>query len=143
MKTILFPLHQRLARNFLREQLPVFGLDVPVVTKNPSSLPKEWIKLRSQGGPRDLVEWRAMLDIYVYSKDEVKAEGIANTVHSLMLDAPGVLIKTPEYSEPYPWIRLARHISGPTSLNPDDDLPHLEPFRIVSVWHILPIPRQE
>jgi len=81
-----------------------------------------------------------MIDTYVYATDEVVAEGNANLVHSLMLDVPGVGITVPEYAGPYPWVRKAQHISGPTSLEPDEDLPNLEVYRIVTTWHVLPIP---
>lgn len=81
-----------------------------------------------------------MLDTYIYTMDEVVAEENSNLVHSLLLDVPGVGITVPEYAGPYPWVRRARHISGPTSLDPDEDLPNLEVYRIVTTWHVLPIP---
>jgi len=82
-----------------------------------------------------------MLNVYVYSTDEVIAEENSNLIHALMLDAPGVAIAIPEWPEPLSWIRQARHISGPRSLDPDVDLPNLEVYRIVTTWHVLPIPK--
>ena len=81
-----------------------------------------------------------MLDTFVYSTDEVVAEENSNLVHSLMLDVAGVGITVPEYAGPYPWVRKAIHVSGPRSLEPDVDLPNLEVYRIVTTWHVLPIP---
>lgn len=141
MDTVLFPRVQRLAREFLRTQLAARGKDQPVSTKNPSKLPSQWIRLESEGGPRSLWEWQVMLNVYVYSTDEVIAEENSNLIHSLMLDAPGVAIAIPEWPEPLSWIRQARHISGPRSLDPDVDLPNLEVYRIVTTWHVLPIPK--
>ncbi len=140
METILFPRVQRLAREYLRTQLAARGKAQPVSTKNPPTLPAQWIRLRVQGGPRNMVEWRVMLDTFVYATDETVAEGNAILVHSLMLDATGVGIAIPEYNGAYPWVRLTRHISGPSSLEPDEVLPNLEVFRIVTTWHVLPIP---
>lgn len=140
MKTILFPRVQRLAREYLLQELPAHGKAQPVGTKNPQTLPAQWIRLRAQGGPRNMVEWRCMVDTFIYATDEVIAEGTANLVHSLMLDVPGVAITIPEYPEAYPWVRMTRHISGPSSLEPDVVLPNLEVFRVVTTWHVLPIP---
>ena len=86
-------------------------------------------------------EWQVMLDTLVYATDEVIAEENSNLVHSLMLDVPGVAIAVPEWPEPFAWIRRARHVSGPVSLDPDEDLPNLEVYRIVTTWHVLPIPK--
>lgn len=141
METILFPRVQRLAKSYLEAQLPTHGQAQPVSTKNPSSLPNKWIRLRAQGGPRSFVEWRVMLDTYIYATDETVAEGNANLIHSLMLDVPGVGITVPEYAGAYPWVRRTQHISGPSSLDPDEDLPNLEVFRVVTTWHVLPIPK--
>lgn len=140
METVLFPRVQRLAREFLQTQLAARGKAQPVGTKNPSKLPAQWIRLRSEGGPRSLTEWRVMLDTFVYATDEVVAEENSNLIHSLMLDVPGVGITVPEFAGPFPWVRMARHVSGPTSLEPDVDLPNLEVYRIVTTWHVLPIP---
>ncbi len=57
-----------------------------------------------------------------------------------MLDAAGVpILMEDDHPEPYQWIRKAQHISGPSPVK-DDDLPDLDVFRIVVVWHVLPIP---
>jgi len=81
-----------------------------------------------------------MINLYLYNRsDETELERDANLVHSLMLDAAGVDIQAFEYPEPYPWIRKAQHISGPSPVK-DDDLPDLDVFRIVTIWHVLPIP---
>lgn len=140
MEVILFPRVQRLAREFLRTQLAARGKTQPVSTKNPSTLPAQWIRLRTEGGPRSMTEWRVMMETFVYATDEVIAEENSNLVHALMLDVPGVAIAIPEYPGPFPWVRMARHVSGPTSLEPDEDLPNLEVYRIVTTWHVLPIP---
>jgi hypothetical protein len=142
METILFPRVQRLAREYLLTQLAARGKAQFVGTKNPRELPSEWIRLRSQGGPRSFTEWRVMLDTYIYTTDEVVAEENSNLVQSLLLDVPGVGIVVPEYPGPYPWVRMARYVSGPTSLDPDEDLPNLEVYRIVTTWHVLPIPKE-
>lgn len=81
-----------------------------------------------------------MLNVFVCAKDEVVAEENSNLIHSLMLQVPGVAILVPDYVSPYPWIRLARHISGPTLLDSDEDLPSVSVYRSVCTWHILPIP---
>jgi hypothetical protein len=141
METVLFPRVQRLARQFLRTELTARGKSQTVSTKNPRELPAQWIRLESEGGPRSLWEWQVTLNTYVYSTDEVVAEENSNLVHSLMLDVPGVAIAIPEYPEAFPWIRRARHISGPRQLMPDVDLPNLEVYRIVTTWHVLPIPK--
>lgn len=143
METVLFPRVQRLAREYLRTQLTAFGKTQPVSTKNPDDdeLPPYWIRLRTEGGPRDLWEWRVMLDSFIYATDEVVAEENSNLVHALMLDVPGVGIAVPEYAGSYPWVRKAKHVSGPTSLEPDVDLPNLEVYRVVTTWHVLPIPK--
>jgi hypothetical protein len=140
MELVLFPRVQRLAKTLLEAQLTAQGKTQPVSTKNPSTLVPEWIRLRSAGGPRSLWEWRCMLEVFIYATDEVVAEGNSNLVHSIMLDAPGVAIEVPDYSGPYPWIRKAVHVSGPTLVEPDVDLPQLEVFRVVTTWHVLPIP---
>lgn len=140
METVLFPRVQRLAREYLRTQLAAHGESQHVGTKNPTEEDR-WIRLRSQGGNRTLYEWRVMLDTFIYAKDEVAIEGTANLVHSLMLDVPGVEIAIPEYPEPLAWVRRAQHISGPASLEPDEDLPDWEVFRVVTTWHVLPIPK--
>lgn len=140
MDTVLFPPVQKLARDFLTAQLTERGKTMPVGTKNPSSLPVKWVRLESQGGDRDLWEWRPMINIYVYNRqDEVGHEGDSNLVHSLLLDAAGVDMLSPEYPEPYKWVRKTQHISGPTPVK-DDELPDLDIFRIVVIWHVLPIP---
>lgn len=141
METILFPRVQRLARVFLQTQLEARGKTQPVGTKNPSKLPSQWIRLKSDGGPRSMTEWRVMLETFVYATDEVVAEENSNLVHALMLDVPGVAIAAPEFPEAFPWVRMARHVSGPSSLEPDVDLPNLEVYRIVTTWHVLPIPK--
>jgi hypothetical protein len=141
METVLFPRVQRLAREYLLTQLAAHGKAQSVGTKNPPQLPNQWIRLRSQGGARNMWEWCVMVDTLIYATDEVVAEGNANLVHSLMLDVPGVKIAIPEYPEPYPWVRMTRHISGPSSLEPDVVLPNLEVFRVVTTWHVLPIPK--
>jgi len=82
-----------------------------------------------------------MLEAFVYATDEVVAEENSNLVHALMLDVPGVDIAIPEYPNAFPWIRKAQHVSGPTPLEPDVDLPNLEVYRIVTTWHVLPIPK--
>ncbi|AZS06578.1 hypothetical protein SEA_JACOREN57_11 [Mycobacterium phage JacoRen57] len=143
METVLFPRAQRLARAYLLTQLAERGLSQHVGTKDPDGdMPDQWIRLRMQGGPKTLYEWRVMIDTYCYATDEVVAEGNANLVHSLMLDVPGVAIAVPDWPEPFPWVRLARHISGPTALDSEEDLPNLEVFRIVTTWHVLPIPQR-
>lgn len=141
METVLFPRVQRLAREFLRTQLAAHGVPQTVSTKNPGQLPSRWIRLESEGGPRSFWEWQVTLNTYVYVTDEVEAESTSNLVHSLMLDVPGVAIAIPEWPEPYPWIRRARHINGPKALTPDEDLPNLEVYRIVTTWHVLPVPK--
>jgi hypothetical protein len=78
-----------------------------------------------------------MVDTFIYATDEVAVEGTANLVHALMLDVPGVGITVPEYDGAYPWVRMTRHISGPSSLEPDVVLPNLEVFRVVTTWHDL------
>jgi hypothetical protein len=140
MDLVVFPRAQRLAKTLLEAQLTAQGKTQPIVTKNPSTIVPEWIRLRSAGGPRDLWEWRVMLEVFIYASDETVAEGNSNLVHSIMLDAAGVGIEVPEYPEAYPWIRKAVHISGPTPLESDEDLPQLEVFRVVTTWHVLPIP---
>lgn len=87
-----------------------------------------------------MFEWQVTLNTFVYADDETVAEENAVLVHSLMLDVPGVAIAAPEHDEAFPWVRLSRHISGPTPINSDVDLPNLEVYRIVTSWHILPIP---
>ncbi|UOW93081.1 tail terminator [Mycobacterium phage NoShow] len=141
METVLFPRVQRLAREFLRTQLAEHGVPQTVSTKNPDQLPNRWIRLETEGGPRSLWEWQVTLNTFVYVTDEVEAEGTSNLVHSLMLDVPGVAIKIPEWPDPFPWIRRARHVNGPKALEPDVDLPNLEVYRIVTTWHVLPIPK--
>lgn len=141
METVVYPRVQRLAREFLRTQLAEWGKQQSVSTKNPDELPSQWIRLESEGGPRSLWEWQVTLNTYVYSTDEVVAEENSNLVHSLLLDVPGVAITIPEWPEPYPWVRKARHINGPKALQPDVDLPNLEVYRIVTTWHVLPIPK--
>lgn len=141
MRTIRFPRVQRLAKAYLDAELPGQGLaGVPVSTKNPNDLPENWIRLRSQGGPQDLHQWRCMLDIFICGKDETVVEGNANLVHSMMLQVPGVGITVPEFDGPYPWVRLARHTSGPSLLDPEEELPEVEVYRVVTIWHVLPIP---
>ena len=141
METVLFPAVQELARVFLTDQLTTRGKAMPVGTKNPARMPAKWIRLESQGGPRDLWEWRPMVNLYLYNRQsEVDIERDANLVHSLMLDAAGVpILMEDDHPEPYQWIRKAQHISGPSPVK-DDDLPDLDVFRIVVVWHVLPIP---
>ena len=141
MDTVLFPPVQKLARDFLTAQLTERGKTMPVGTKNPKSMPAKWIRLESQGGDRDLWEWRPMINIHVYNRqDEVGHEEDSNLVHSLMLDAAGVdMLYLPGYPEPYKWVRKTQHISGPTPVK-DDELPDLDIFRIVVIWHVLPIP---
>jgi len=141
MEVPLFPRPQRLAREFLRTQLLAVGNTQHVGTKNPSKLPSEWIRLRSQGGPQTLYDWRVMLEVFVFATDEVVAEGNAIYVHSLLSNAAGVGIVVPEFEGPFPWVRKAVHVSGPTSIEPDEDLPNLEAYRIVTTWHVLPIPK--
>lgn len=139
MRVVRYPAVHRLTKNFLDQQLPAQGIVQPVGTKNPRTLPPQWIRLRSQGGPKSLWEWRCMMDVFVYANDETVAEDNANLVHSLMLDAAGVAIQAPEFPQPFTWVRLTRHISGPTPVE-DEELPDLECYRFVVVWHILPIP---
>ena len=139
MRVVRFPAVHRLTKNFLDQQLPDQGIAQPVGSKNPRVIPDQWIRLRSQGGPKSLVEWRCMMDVFCYAKAEDVAEDNANLVHSMMLDAPGVAIQAPEFPMPFTWVRRARHISGPTPVE-DEDLPDLECFRFVVTWHILPIP---
>ena len=139
-KIVRFPRLQRLAKSYLEEQLPYHGKDLKVVTKNPRNIPDHWIRLQGQGGAPKLHEWPAMLNIYVYGKAEDVVEENGNLVHSLMLAAAGVGIVVPEYNGAYPWVRMTRHISGPTALDPDEDLPNLDIARIVVTWHVLPIP---
>lgn len=139
MNKILFPRVQRMARNYLIEQLTAEGKPQHVGTKQPKTLTGSWVRLVSQGGPRRNFKWEPMLNIFVYADDEVVAEENANLVHSLMLDVPGVKITVPEYPEAYPWVHQTRHVSGPANLG-DEDLPELEMYRIVVVWTILPIP---
>lgn len=141
METVLYPRVQRLAREFLRTQLAARGKDQSVSTKNPSTLPAQWIRLETEGGPRSLWEWQVTLNTFVYATDEVVAEENSNLVHSLMLDVPGVAIAAPEWPEPFAWVRRARHVNGPKALEPDVALPHLEVYRIVTTWHVLPIPK--
>ena len=138
-ETVLFPRVQRLARTYLLAELGARGKSQPVVSKQPGTIPNQWIRIVSQGGPRSIWEWEPMLNVFVYANDEVVAEGNSNLVHSLLLDAPGVEIEVPEYDGAYRWIRRARHVSGPHNLG-DEDLPDLEMFRIVVIWHLLPIP---
>lgn len=141
METVLFPPVQDLARVFLTEQLAARNRAMDVGTKNPNKLPAKWIRLESQGGDRDLWEWRPMINLYLYNReDEVALERDSNLVHSLMLDAAGVdILMDEDYPLPYKWIRKAQHISGPTPVR-DDDLPDLDVMRIVVIWHVLPIP---
>ena len=140
METVLFPPVQKLARDFLTAQLTERGKTMPVGTKNPSSMPAKWIRLESQGGDRDLWEWRPMINLYVYNRgNEVEHELDSNLIHALMLDAPGVDMLSPAYPQPFKWVRKAQHISGPTPVK-DDELPDLDINRIVVIWHVLPIP---
>lgn len=139
MDIVLFPPVQKLARDFLTAQLTERGKAMPVGTKNPPSLPAKWIRLESQGGDRDLWEWRPMINLYVYNRnDEVVHEQDSNLVHSLMLDAAGVDMALPGYP-PFKWVRKTQHISGPSPVK-DDELPDLDINRIVVIWHVLPIP---
>ena len=81
-----------------------------------------------------------MIYVYIYNRqDEVEHERDSNLVHSLLLDAAGVDMLSPEYPEPYKWVRKTQHISGPSPVK-DDELPDLDIFRIVVIWHVLPIP---
>lgn len=137
---VLFPRVQRLAKSYLEEQLPYHNKEQDVSTKNPAEMPDQWVRLETQGGPRSYVEWRVMLNVFIYSNDETVAEENSNLVHSLLLDVPGVGIVVPEYAGPYPWVRLSRHVSGPSSVT-DRDLPDLDCFRVVVTWYVLPIPK--
>lgn len=139
-ETVKFPRVQRLAKVYLEEQLTAQqGVAMHVGTKNPDELPDNWIRLTSEGGPRSIWEWQPQLELLVYGNDEEIAEGNGNLIHSLMLDAAGVGITVPESLPDYPWVRKARHISGPVSIG-DEDLPEYDVYRIVVVWHVLPIP---
>lgn len=141
METVDFPRVQRLAREFLLTQLAERGKAQSVSTKDPDELPAQWIRLRSQGGTPTLFEWRVMLDTYICANNEVVAEENSNLVHALMMAVPGVAIAVPEWPVPFAWVRRAQHISGPTLLDPDEDLPNIDVYRIVTTWHVLPIPK--
>lgn len=135
MKTVIYPRPKLLVRTFLKEQLPAFGQPIPVETKNPDPMPQRWVRIFTEGGPRDLGTWDVMMTCFIYNlKDSSQAEGDAILVQSLMTDAPGVDIPYPG-ERAMPYVVRSRHVSGPSDLG-DEDIPGATMYRVITQWTI-------
>lgn len=141
MEAVEFPRFTGLVKRFLEDRLAESNMVIPVVTKNPTTLPVQWIRLSPQGGKPTLYEWRAMMNVYACGKNDIATELLAQKLHAWLIAAAGVDILVPEWSEPVKWVRLVQHISGPVPLEDDEDLPHIEEWRSVVTWHVLPVPK--
>lgn len=141
MEAVEFPRFTGLVKKFLEDRLAEENMDMPVVTKNPTSIPTQWIRLSPQGGKPTLYEWRAMVNVYACGTNDIAAERLGQKLHAWLLAAAGVGILVPEYPEAYPWVRRTLHISGPVPMENDEDQPNIEEWRSVVTWHVLPIPK--
>lgn len=82
-----------------------------------------------------------MMNVYVCGNDDITAERMAQSIHSWLIAAAGVDILVPEWPSPMAWVRDTQHISGPVPLENDEDLPDIEEWRSVVIWHVLPVPK--
>jgi hypothetical protein len=139
MDTLEYPRPLLLFKSFLDEQLSARSKPMTVSSKDPVNLPERWIRVESNGGPRDLSVWTIRYVVYINDHDESLGESNAVLIHGLTLDAPGVEFKLTTNTTPFPWVVRARHVSGPSSIG-NADIPQLSVYRFAVEWSIHPIP---
>ncbi|MFE9810707.1 hypothetical protein [Streptomyces sp. NPDC005548] len=87
---IAFPDAVDVVRRYLREALVARGVDVPVVTRVPSSRPPAFVRIERVGGSRiDRVTDRPRLDVECWGPDEGAVADLVKVARALVFAIPG------------------------------------------------------
>lgn len=87
---IVFPDAVDVVRRYLREALVARGVDVPVVTRVPSSRPPAFVRIERVGGSCiDRVTDRPRLDVECWGPDEGAVADLVKVARALVFAIPG------------------------------------------------------
>jgi hypothetical protein len=87
---IEFPDAVDVVRRYLREALVARGVDVPVVTRVPSSRPAAFVRIERVGGSRiDRVTDRPRIDVECWGPDEGAVADLVKVARALLFAIPG------------------------------------------------------